>query len=169
MFAGYGAIAQSGNITVINHTDYYVRVKLHAEATASCSGAGCDGFATGWINLPTPSSPAYPLGSTTVGPSDACAIGVGDPYCSTSFCSAIPTDFQWTSAEVIVLGSSVCWPSVSWPVLLGDNGVGCSGASTPLTYPSTGSGCGGSWSFHFTWSPSSGSPMDDVTVTIDQL
>lgn len=173
LFACYSASAQSGTITIVNHTDYQVNVWVHAQATTYCSGGGCDAYISNLIYLPSPSSPAYPAGTVTYGPVDFCGIRTGVGWatetCTGIMCSSIPADFQWTYAEVEVLGSNVCFPLlVSLVSNVGDNTIACAGASTPLSFPSTGLGCGASYTIDMKWSPDPGSPMDDITLTIDQ-
>jgi len=157
------AFAQT--VYIINNTDYTTNVTVYGYAPVTCSSGGCGTtYTTSQITIYELN---YPFGPTTYGPVTPCDIitspGWSYELCAIAasvWCPSAPSDFQWTYATIAMPGAASCWTSATFPLIVGDGTIGCSGATTLSgPYP----GCGG-FSLKATWSSSGG----DVTIDIEQ-
>ena len=166
-FSKTGFAAGSANVTIINNCDFVLKVVVYGYAPSYCGGYLCSTtYITDTIMVPVHAN--WPFSYTTWGPSDPCAIssfpGWITSACSFSYCSSVPSDFQWTFASINMPGLASCWSSISLPLCVEDNGIGCtgSGSSTVIF-----GGCGSEPHMVAYWSTSGGS-LADITVEVDQ-
>lgn len=164
---GIDTCAQTASIKIINNTDYDIKVKLYGEATASC-GAGCN--TTYITNTITVLNTAFPSSPTTWGAFTPCGISTGVGWatasCPVSWCSSLPSDFQWTFAE-ITIPMAIAWP-ITFPVLIGPLQPGCLGVVPYMgPYYLSGPPAPTYHSMDFTWT-SSGGTLADVVINVNQ-
>jgi hypothetical protein len=153
LIAGRCANAQTGTLYINNNTDYVVKVTVYAYSGTYCS-VPCvtTDYATKQIKMSW---------YTTWGPYDPYTIcgGLGFVASCTSGCTALPSDFQWTWAEIDIPSAS-CSGGVT--LYVGDNGIGCYGTPTSVV------SCGFMENFYATWSPATGSALSDVSIDIEE-
>lgn len=162
--------AQNAKITIVNNTDYDVEVTIYGDAVTSCSGATCNTTYT--TNTIMANNLSYPGSPSTYGPYTPCAISTGVGWaletCSTSWCLGLPSDFQWSLAEInMPVAAMVPWP-MTFPIYLCPTQPSCFGAGpyegvfvlTSASPPFD--------QMEFIWSSSGGS-LADVTITINQF
>jgi hypothetical protein len=159
--------AQTASINIVNNTDFDIKVRLYGEATASC-GAGCNtSFITNSITVP---NTGYPLSPTTWGAFTPCGISTGIGWattsCPVSWCTSLPSDFQWTLAE-ITIPLATTWP-IPFPIYLSPLQPSCFGYG-PYVGPYYLSGPPAPIfnSMDFTWISSGGS-LANVTIYVNQ-
>ena len=156
------AQAQSANLKVINNTDHVIDVRVYGYAPSYCSSYSCSTSYYTDIHL---IAWGWPTILQTFGPSDPCAVSVTPGWthssCTTPWCSSLPTDFQWTYAEINLNNGAGCWGSI-FPIIVGDNTIGCGGASS--TTP-TFSGCGSFPNLKAIWNTTGGS-LADVVIEV---
>lgn len=162
--------AQNAEVTIVNNTDFDIRVTMYADATSSCTTGTCNTtFITNNIGV---SNLSYPASPTTWGPYDPCDIvsspGWATVICPTVWCSSIPSDFQWTLAKVEIPTGYGYWDIADFPLWV------CS--SQPTCFPGAGTTSltavapGGPFSAPNVtayWTSSGGS-LADVTITVNQ-
>jgi hypothetical protein len=165
----FPALSQTGSVKIVNNTDYDIEVTMYGDATTSCSGASCNTtYITNVINVPNLN---YPLSPTTWGGTDPCGISSGVGYaleaCSTTWCPAtlIPSDFKWTLAAIDIPSSWVWGPI--FPLYVCPTQPSCSPGLGPVDGPHVTAPPLPTWSLVAKWT-SSGGPMADVTITVDQ-
>jgi hypothetical protein len=166
--SGRSLYAQSAKVTINNTTDFQIRVRVYGYAPSSYSSCGC---AATYFDVAILSAWGFPGSTNTWGPTSACGVSTGvgftsDP-CSIPWCTSLPSDFQWTFAEVTLVGGNSCWPGVSFPMAFGDGTILCSPATNCVAGPYTSSTCTYSH-LKATWTPNAGSAMDDITIDIAQ-
>ncbi len=156
LVSSISAICQtSATIKIENHTDYEICVVMYGYAPSYCGSGDCN--STHITNtICVPSGWGLPSVVTSWGPYTPCnvssVVGWSTELCSTSWCSSLPSDFQWTLAKVYANGAVPCWGSI-FPMNVSDGQtIGCEGA-TYVSGPYSGS-CGGLNSLKTTWTTS---------------
>lgn len=143
-----GSYAGSGNLHIINNTDFNLQITMYAQLP-SCS-TGCTYYVSNTFIFPNYSNTTYSLCgfSSTIG-------WTGVFSCPASWCS-VSSGFNWTMAQVSLL------PDCSATALVGDLAFCASSCSA------TGLGCFATNSVTWdTCATTPGTSMADVTITVN--
>lgn len=152
----------TGTITILNGTDFTATVYMFASAPTSCSGYACDAtYGTNAITIPYFSNwGAYTPCNVSSSP------GWSFASCSTSWCSSLPSDFQWTEAVIFISYGSGLGPLyLSYSRNCISPGP-CNGYRDSYVYSSV-FGSSDRPNLSIDWSGGCGG-MADVTITLTQ-
>jgi hypothetical protein len=166
--------SQTAALTVYNGTDFVLTVTVYGSSASACSGT-CTDYATTIVLTAATGLTSYPTYATTFGPSTPCTIAgyPGLSGCSTPWCTSVPSDFQWTYAEVSIgpnpPATTICWATSIFPIAIYGNILhGCSGSAS-YTVPAVDNTCPGTTYPNLrTWWSSTGGSLADVTINVEQ-